>query len=334
MRLRRSVVSGPGIRRRARGRGFSYTGADGGRVDESTLARIQALAIPPAWRQVWICPHENGHIQAVGMDAAGRRQYLYHGQWRRERDEEKFDRVLDLATRLPDVRDRVRADLARRGLTRHRVEAVAVDLIDRGLFRVGGEEYAQENGTRGVATLLRTHVRVTGEELRFDYRAKGGARRRVRIGDELLATAVRGLLRSHATSRRLLVYRQDGEYRELHAADINARFQELADCECSAKDLRTWQATVLAAEGFAQRDPPRSRRAAAAAGREVVAEVAAALGNTPAVARGSYIDPRVIEAFADGETVARAVARAARAGSDEERRQLVDRAVIRLLRRR
>ncbi|GAD82339.1 hypothetical protein FEK33_11315 [Nocardia asteroides NBRC 15531] len=189
-------------------------------------------------------------------------------------------------------------------------------------------------GTRGVATLLRTHVRVTGEELWFDYRAKGGARRRVRIGDELLAAAVRGLLRSHATSRRLLVYRRGGEYRELHAADINARFQELADCECSAKDLRTWQATVPAAEGFAQRDPPSSRRAAAAAGREVAAEVAAALGNTPAVARGSYIDPRVIEAFADGETVARAVARAARAGSDEERRQLVDRAVIRLLRRR
>src|SRR5690606_19881996 len=164
----------------------------------------------PAWRKVWICPHANGHIQAIGVDAAGRRQYLYHEQWRRERDEEKFDRVLELAARLPDVREQVTTDLRRPGLTKHRVEAVALGLLDRGAFRVGSEEYAEENDTRGVATLLRDHVELDGEEMLFDYTAKGGARRRVRIRDPLVAKAVRSLRASRAQSSRLLVYRAGG----------------------------------------------------------------------------------------------------------------------------
>ncbi|MCA2206813.1 DNA topoisomerase IB [Nocardia rosealba] len=334
MRLRRSTPYGPGIRRVTRGRGFSYLTTDGEQVsDEDLLERINGLVIPPAWRKVWICPHANGHIQAVGVDAAGRRQYLYHEQWRRERDEEKFDRVLDLAGRLPPLRDRLTADVRRSGLHRHRVEAVAIGLIDLGVFRVGGEEYAEENGTRGVATLLREQVRVEGEQMLFDYVAKGGLRRRVRIHDADLTRAVASLRRSRADSPRLLVYRDKNGYRELHADDINARFKALTETDCTVKDLRTWQATVLAAEGFAHAEPPTSERARKRAERAVIAEVAAALGNTPAVARASYIDPRVGESYADGVTISRALDRAARVGTDSERRAIVERAVLRLLRR-
>ncbi|MFG2446695.1 DNA topoisomerase IB [Nocardia fluminea] len=333
MRLRHSDPSGPGIRRRARGKGFSYADVDGTPVSrEQVLERIERLVIPPAWRKVWICPHANGHIQAVGIDAAGRRQYLYHEQWRRERDEEKFDRVLDLATRLPRVRDRLRADLARPGLGRHRVEAAAIDLIDRGVFRVGSEEYAEENGTRGVATLLREQVSVQGEEMSFDYVAKGGVRRQVTIHDAVLARTVRALRRIVADTPRLLVFRHEGAYRELHADDINTRFKELAGMDGSVKDLRTWQATVHAAEVLARHDRPSSATARKRLEREMVADVAATLGNTPAVARASYIDPRVIGCFDEGLTIANATAHAARSRDADERRRAIGRAVVRLLR--
>ncbi|MFI9405097.1 DNA topoisomerase IB [Nocardia sp. NPDC052316] len=334
MRLRRSAVYGPGLTRVKRGRGFSYATTDGETVtDAETLDRIKSLVIPPAWRKVWICPHANGHVQAVGVDAAGRRQYLYHEQWRRERDEEKFDRVLELAARLPEVRRQVRADLGERGLSKHRAEAVAIDLLDRGVFRVGGEEYAEENGTRGVATLLREQVRLSGDEMLFDYPAKGGIRRRVRIREPLVANAIRAMRRAPAESSRLLVYRNGNGYRELHADDVNLRFKELACCECSAKDLRTWQATVLAAADFASAERPESKRGRRAVEKKVMEDVAAALGNTPTVARNSYVDPRVVAAWENGTTIAAALRRARRADSDDERRELVDRAVIRLLRK-
>lgn len=334
MRLRRSRPYDGGVERVRRGRGFSYRTADGAPVhDDETLERIRGLAIPPAWRKVWICPHDNGHIQAVGVDAAGRRQYLYHEQWRKERDEEKFDRVLALAGRLPEIRAQVREDLALRGLTRPRVEAVAVDLVDRGVFRVGGEEYAEEHGTRGVATLLREQVEVSGDRMLFDYLAKGGIRRRVSVRDALLAKAVRSLLRSKADSDRLLVYRDGSRYGELRADDINSRFRELAACECSVKDLRTWQATVLAAAAFGSIERPAGRRARRTAVREVMDEVAAALGNTPAVAQASYVDPRVVTAFEKGTTVAAALRRAKRAESADAERAIIDSAVIRMLRR-
>ncbi|MGW4365529.1 DNA topoisomerase IB [Nocardia takedensis] len=333
MRLRRSDPDAPGIRRVRRGRGFSYS-ADGETVrDEQTLDRIRALVVPPAWREVWISPHPNGHIQAVGLDVAGRRQYLYHEQWRRDRDEEKFDRVLALAARLPDLRDRLRSDLERSGLGRRRVEALAIGLLDRGAFRIGGEEYAEENGTRGVATLLRDQVEFDGEQMVFDYIAKGGARRRVRIRDPLLIRAVRSLRRIRSESSRLLLYRCEGAYREVHAEDVNARFRDLAGIECSAKDLRTWHGTVLAAAGLGSRELPDSARARTHVEKEVVAEVADGLGNTPSVARASYIDPRVLRAFDRGDTIASALHRAARADSEDERRAVVERSVIRLLRR-
>ncbi|GAB2659809.1 DNA topoisomerase IB [Nocardia goodfellowii] len=316
-----------------RGRGFSYVSGTGDRVsDDETLERIRALVIPPAWRDVWICPHANGHIQAVGVDAAGRRQYLYHERWREERDEEKFDRVLELAAELPGVRQRIREDLRRTGLDRRRVTAVALGLVDRGVFRVGGEEYAQENGTRGVATLLREQVRLSGDEMLFDYPAKGGIQRRVRVADPDLAKTIRSLRRCRADSQRLLVYRQGTRYCELHAEDVNERFRELAGCECSAKDLRTWHATVLAAAGFAAAGRPDSQRGRKAVERAVIADVAAALGNTPAVARASYIDPRVLEAYEQGATIEAALRKAGAAASDQESQQIVERAVVRLLR--
>ncbi|MFI6166537.1 DNA topoisomerase IB [Nocardia sp. NPDC051052] len=334
MRLRRSTINGSGLTRVRRGRGFSYTTTDGAAVtDDETLDRIKALVIPPAWRKVWISPHPNGHVQAVGTDAAGRRQYLYHEQWRRERDEEKFDRVLELAARLPEVRRQVRADLSSKGLSRRRAEAVAIELLDRGVFRVGGEAYAEEHGTRGVATLLRTQVRLSGDEMLFDYPAKGGIRRRVSIREPLVAKTIRALQRCGSDSPRLLVYRNGSGYRELHADDINLRFKELACCECSAKDLRTWQATVLAAADFASVERPASIRGRKAVVKKVMEDVATALGNTPTVARNSYVDPRVVTAFENGSTIAAALRRARRADSDDARRELVDQAVIRLLRK-
>ncbi|WP_068158989.1 DNA topoisomerase IB [Rhodococcus phenolicus] len=331
MNLRRSATSAPGIRRVRRGRGFAYLGVDGATVSATVRERIDALVIPPAWKQVWICPHGNGHIQAFGTDVAGRRQYLYHEQWRAERDEEKHDRVLTMAARLPKWRKQVQDDLVRRGAGRRRVEAVALRLLDRAVFRVGGEEYAEENGTHGVATLLRSHVRISGGVLTFDYPAKGGIRRVVAVDDADLATAVRALRRVPSESGRLLVYRDGDTVRELHADDVNARFKELAGDDCSAKDLRTWNATVLAAAAFAEQDPPADDRARAHAEAEVMRRVAEELGNTPAVARGSYVDPRVVTAYEQGRTVRAALRRAARTGSDDEARGIVERAVIRLL---
>lgn len=334
MRVRRSNPSGPGIRRVRRGRGFTYQDADGNRVtDEAVLARIDELVIPPAWRKVWICPHPDGHIQAVGIDAAGRRQYLYHQRWREERDEEKHDRVLAMAARLPAWRDQVQADLTERGVGRRRAEAVALRLLDRAVFRVGGEEYAAENGTYGVATLLRSHVRLRDTALTFDYPAKGGIRRVVTVDDADLATAVRALRRVRRGPGRLLVYRDGDAIRELHANDVNARFKELAGEDCSAKDLRTWGATVLAAAAFAEHDVPGSRRGRARVEAAVMRAVSEELGNTPAVARASYVDPRVVRAWAEGRTIRAALRRAGKCGDPDESRAVVERAVIRLLRR-
>ena len=211
MRLRRSVVSGPGLRRVRRGRGFSYHDSDGHVLtDQATLERIRDLVIPPAWKNVWISAHPNGHIQAVGTDAAGRRQYLYHEKWQEERNEEKFDRVLEMSAALPDMRRRIAADLRRRGLERDRVLALALHLLDLGYFRAGGEQYADENNSFGIATLLCDHVTLQREAVEFDYPAKSGVRRTLTIDDPEVVRSVRALLRApiaptgywHAAIRR------------------------------------------------------------------------------------------------------------------------------------
>ncbi|MCX2712544.1 DNA topoisomerase IB [Mycolicibacterium sp. J2] len=313
MRLRRSALSGPGISRKRRGKGFAYYGPDGSLLDdEATVERIKALVIPPAWKKVWICPFPNGHVQAVGTDAAGRRQYLYHPQWQQERAEEKFDRVLEMSSRLPGWRAKVSADLAGKGLGRDRVLALALHLLDQGYFRAGGEQYAEENESYGLATLLCEHVRVRGEAVSFDYPAKSGVQRRLELADPEVARAVKALLRRGNQSERLLVCRAASGWTDLRSDDLNARFKELVGAEFSVKDLRTWHGTVLAAVAFADADPPVSKRVVKRVEAAVMKEVAESLGNTPAVARGSYVDPRVVAGYEQGLTIGAGVRRAAR----------------------
>jgi DNA topoisomerase IB len=303
VRLRRSDVTGRGLRRRRHGRGFGYVDQDGQPVSAADRARIRALVIPPAWRDVWICPWPNGHIQAVGVDDAGRRQYLYHEEWRRQRDAQKYDRVLALAPLLPDFRKRVADDLASRGFTRRRVLAVALRMLDHGVFRTGGDEYAERNGTYGVATLLCAHVRVRGGRVSFDYQAKGGAQRTLTLSDPLLAKAVAGLARRTGPGDRLLVCRARSGPSEIHAEDVNERFRELVGDDYSVKDLRTWTATVLAAAILAGSPAPTSKRGRARAVTQMYREVAEHLGNTPAVVKKSYVDPRLVELFDRGVTI-------------------------------
>ncbi len=313
MRLRRSALSAPGISRKRRGKGFAYYGPDGSLLnDDPTIARIKALVIPPAWKKVWICPFPNGHIQAVGTDAAGRRQYLYHPQWQQERAEEKFDRVLDMSTRLPDWRAKVAADLGGKGLSRDRVLALALHLLDQGYFRAGGEQYAEENESYGLATLLCEHVSVRGDAVSFDYPAKSGVQRRLELADPEVARAVKALLRRGDRSGRLLVCRAASGWADIRSDDLNARFKELVGAEFSVKDLRTWHGTVLAAAAFADADPPVSKRVVKRVEAAVMKEVAESLGNTPAVARSSYVDPRVVAGYEQGLTIGTGVRRAAR----------------------
>ncbi|GAA3655545.1 DNA topoisomerase IB [Lentzea roselyniae] len=291
MRLRRSDPAGPGWTRRRHGGGFRYLDAQGNALTADQLARVKALVIPPAWRDVWISPHPNGHIQAVGYDDAGRRQYLYHEKWRTDRDAEKFDRVLRLAPRLGKFREQIEKDMKTRG--RKRLLAIALRMLDLGVFRVGHEEYAEENGTHGVATLLCEHLSVRGDRVRFRFPAKHGVEVDEEITDARLARAVRSLLKDRTPDCRVF---------DLTADDVNERFRELVGEEFSVKDLRTWHATVHAAQAFAhalnERGKP-SKRAVSA----VMKEVAEHLGNTAAVARKSYVDPRLTGAFERGEVI-------------------------------
>lgn len=304
-RLRRSVLTEPGLTRRRRGRGFSYADVDGAPVrDTETLDRISQLVIPPAWKDVWISPWPHGHIQAVGTDAAGRRQYRYHDAWRVRRDREKHKRVLELAHRLPAVRETVTEHLAGRGLTRERVLACAVRLLDLGFFRVGGEEYAEENGTYGLATLRRDHVRLVRAAITFEYEAKGSQHRVHAVVDHDVRKVIQALLRRRDPGEELLAHRAGREWRDVRSDDINAYLREVAGEDITAKDFRTWHATVLCTVALA-----RARATSSASGRKrtvagAVRDVAEALGNTPAVCRKSYIDPRIIDLYDDGSLAA------------------------------
>ena len=334
MTLRRSVVSGPGIARVRRGKGFSYVDPDGKPVtDEVTLARIKELVIPPAWKKVWISPYRNGHIQAVGTDAAGRRQYLYHVRWQQERAEEKFDRVLEMSKGLPAWRERVAADLSGKGLTRDRVLALALHLLDRGYFRAGGDQYAEENESYGLATLLCEHVTVSAKSVAFDYPAKSGVRRTLQIEDREVVSAVRSLMRRGGRSDRLLACRSASGWVDIHSDDLNARFKELVGNDYSVKDLRTWHGTVLAAEAFVDADPPVSKRVMKRVEAAVMREVSESLGNTPAVARGSYVDPRVVAGYEQGLTIASAARRAGNTRKPAEAQALLEKATRTLINR-
>lgn len=334
MSLRRSVLSGPGIGRVRRGKGFTYYDANGEKItDEATVQRIKALVIPPAWKKVWISPHRNGHIQAVGTDVAGRRQYLYHLRWQQERAEEKFDRVLELSTRLPDWRAGVAKDLAGNGLDRKRVLALALHLLDRGYFRAGGEQYAEENESYGLATLLCDHVTVRRDAVAFDFPAKSGVRRVLEIEDAEVVRAVRSLLRRGDGSERLLVCRSASGWADVHADDLNARFKELVGDDYSVKDLRTWHGTVLAAKAFVDADPPMTKAHIKRVESAVMKEVSEGLGNTPAVARSSYVDPRLVAGYEQGLTIAAAARRAEKARDPADGQAILEKATRTLIHR-
>jgi len=274
--------------------------------DPATLARIRSLVIPPAWKDVWICRDPAGHIQATGTDDAGRRQYLYHQQWRREQDRRKFDRMIEFGRALPRIRETVLAEMDRRGLHRERVMAAALRLIDLGFFRAGGEEYAAEHETFGLATIRREHVTCGRAQLTFEYPAKRGIQREQAVVDERLCVVIQSLKRRRWGGDELLAWRNgSGPPHDVTAADINDYLREVSGADFTAKDFRTWNATVLAAVGLAVSGHAESDSARKRAVARAVAEVAGYLGNTPAVARGSYIDPRVIDRYEHGRTIAR-----------------------------
>jgi DNA topoisomerase I len=303
-RLRRADCAGAGIERRRSGRGFGYRDSGGERIDdEETLRRIRGLAIPPAWREVWICPDPLGHIQATGLDAAGRKQYLYHERWQRRAAQRKFEAMREFARSLPQLRRAVSRDLRREGVPRERALACAVRLIDLGLFRVGGEEYADANGSYGVATIRREHVSRNGAELVFDFPAKSGQRRVQSVRDAPTLRAVEAMRRRRSGPEDLIAYREGGAWRDVRSDDVNAYIQEQIGERFSAKDFRTWHGTVLAAVELAARPAPRTRNGAEREIKRAVSRVADALGNTPAVCRSSYIDPRVLDRFREGKTI-------------------------------
>jgi DNA topoisomerase IB len=299
-RLRRTDLSVPGIHRLPHGDGFRYELKDGSPVDEpEVIERIDELAIPPAWRDVWISPYPNGHLQAIGTDAAGRKQYRYHVEWRRRRDQEKFDEMLDFARALPGLRRRVVEDLnATDKLTRDRVLAGAVRLLDRGFFRIGSEDYAVRNESYGLATMRKEHARLSGGALVFNYVAKSGKQQVHGLLDPDLYEIVGRLKRRRGGGPELLAYQDGRRWRDIKSTDINAYLKEATGADYSAKDFRTWNATALAAVALAVAgEVAGTKTGRKRAINRAVKEVAHYLGNTPAVCRASYIDPRVFDRY-------------------------------------
>ena len=306
-RLRRADPSRPGLGRRRAGRGFVILDPDGARVgDDETLARVRALAIPPAWSDVWISTDPLGHLQATGIDAAGRKQYRYHDRWRTRRDQQKFDAMLVFAAALPKQRERVQRDLEREGLPRERVLGCAARLLDLGFFRVGGEDQSGQNESFGLATIQRRHVHFRGEEIVFDYPGKSGQPQVQAISDPDVRAVVERLKRRRGGARPdLLAFKEGGRWIDVRSDDINEYVKEASgNPSFSAKDFRTWNATVLASIAIATTGPDAAsksarKRAITGAARHV----AVYLGNTPAVARASYIDPRVFDRYLSGWTI-------------------------------
>jgi DNA topoisomerase-1 len=335
-RLRRSDPSGSGLRRIRRGKGFSYVDADGGpHKDPEDILRIKQLAIPPAWEDVWICLDPLGHLQATGVDAAGRKQYRYHDRWRELRDREKFDHMVDFANALPTMRRRVLADLrASEELDERRVLACALRLLDIGLFRIGSEQYADEEGGIGLATVTKANVTLGDGEVVFDYLAKSGIRRVQAVRDPPTIEVVSALKRRRSGGDQLLAYRDRRRWRPVRSDQISEHLKALIGDEYTAKDFRTWNATVLAAVSLAAdgRDAV-SKRARKRAMDGAVKGVAEVLGNTPAVARASYIDPRVFDRYLSGWTIGGELDRIGTLrGPDDRRRTRLEHAVLDLLR--
>ena len=307
-RLRRSDQEEPGFSRRAHGRGSVYLDRRGNRIsDAAVVERCKKLGIPPAWRDVWICADERGHLQATGLDDAGRRQYLYHPDWRTRQDERKFLRVVGLSEAFPEARRIIRRDLRRPDLDRTRVLAASLRLLDRGLLRVGSEAYLRSNGSVGLTTLSCDHARTSGGRTSLAFVAKAGQAWDIEVKDPLLTETVAALKARRSGSERLFAF-EDPErgWVDLRAEDVNEQVRLLVGPDATAKDFRTWNANVLAAALLARAATPVVPETATArrkAVKSVVDEVAAALGNTPAVCRRSYVDQRIIDAFDEGRTI-------------------------------
>jgi DNA topoisomerase-1 len=290
----------PGISREVRGDGFRFRGPDGKLVrSKEVLARIKSLAVPPAWTDVWISPWDNGHIQATGRDARGRKQYRYHPRWRSVRDEVKYERMISFGKTLPAIRKQVNADLGRTGLPREKVLAVIVHLLQATMMRVGNEEYARTNQSFGLTTLRGRHVRIDGAEIEFQFRGKSGVPHAIRLSDPRLARIIKRI--RDLPGQELFQYLDDdGEQRSVDSADVNGYLREISGEEFTAKDFRTWSGTVLAAIALQEYEKFDS---AAQAKKNVLAaieSVAKLLGNTPAICRKCYVHPAVLEAYLDG----------------------------------
>lgn len=306
--LRHADPTEPGISRRRAGRGFTYHDPAGTTVDRRTRAWIEELAIPPAWKRVWICAEPRSHLLATGVDAAGRTQYLYHPEWRAQQDTEKFERVVSLAHRLPRLRRQLRRQLAAWSSgppDRAAVESLALLLLDTGSLRIGSETYEQENGSHGAATLLVDHVKIADRRVMLEFPAKGGELAQVTLRDALLSDRVGRLARGRPSTAYLLSFRHDGQWQHLTSTLVNERFHSLAGDDFTVKDLRTWAANVAAAESLAARasrgEDDRGQHV-----RDAVADAADTLGDTVPVARDSYVDPRLLESYErTGRTVGR-----------------------------
>lgn len=328
-RLRTVSTQQPGWTRIPHARGFRYLDQAGQPLEPEDVARVRALVIPPAWRDVWICPFPHGHLQAVGTDEAGRRQYLYHDEWRRRRDEAKFERAIEMAARLPEVRRRLRADLAEAAPSRRTCLSAAVRLVDLGCFRLGSDTSAEENGSYGLTTLERRHVRRSDDGWAFDFVGKAGVEHRIELLDPEVCAVVELWRRRRGGPPRLLCHKEKRRWVPLQPADVNDHIRELFGLDVTAKDFRTWHATVHVATQLGHATAT-SRTARSKAVRSAVVSASELLGNTPTVCRTSYVDPRVIDLYDSGVTIAGTLRRLA---PDPHRaRDQLDRAVVRLLR--
>lgn len=329
MRLKHVSQESPGWTRRRAGRGFSYLDQSGQLLSEANRERVRALAIPPAWTDVWICPQENGHLQAVGTDEAGRRQYLYHPVWRETKDAEKFERCQELGAALGRARTKVSRDLALTGMPTDRACAVAFRLLDLGCFRVGNDVYADTYGSFGLTTLERSHVRQRRGVLHFDFVGKSGVEHHVEVADAELISALGAMRRRRDGELCLLASREGPTWAPLTSEIVNSYIREITGVDATAKDFRTWHATVVAAAVLGDAGPAltdRERRETLTRTWQVASDL---LGNTPTQARTSYVDPRVVDAYDEGRTVPRRLAREQLEG--EERSRDLELAVLKLL---
>ncbi len=327
-RLRRTSPDQPGWTRRRAGAGFTYLDEHGQRLGPEEVQRCKDLVIPPAWRDVWITPHENGHLQAVGTDDAGRRQYLYHPQWRAKRDAAKFERIIAFGKAMSKARERVLTDLGAEGMSLERACAVAVRLLDLGYFRIGNDVYTDTNGSFGLTTLRRDHVTKRRGVLTFCFVGKSGIEHDIDIDDKAAIEALDVMRRRRGGGDRLLAWKDGRTWRDLSSSDVNDYIRGCFGIDATAKDFRTWHATVIAAAALADSDEPgqtkASRKRAVSAAMKEVSEF---LGNTPTLARTSYVDPRVVEAYERGRTVK------VRGSyeTDDARQAALERAVLKLL---